>query len=110
MGKILVALLLTMGLSACVAESSENALKAANRGDYATALRIWSSLAEQGYADAQYSLGNMYYFAQGVPKDDKEAVNWYRLAAGLGNSGAQYRLGNIFYFGQGAPLDYKEAV
>ncbi len=29
-------------------------------GDFATALREWRPLAEQGHADAQYSLGLMY--------------------------------------------------
>jgi TPR repeat protein len=28
--------------------------------DYATALREWTPLAEQGLADAQYNLGQMY--------------------------------------------------
>ena len=35
-------------------------------GDYATALREWKPLAEQGDASAQYSLGVMYKKGQGV--------------------------------------------
>jgi len=46
-------------------------------------------LAEQGNAFAQYNLALMYGKGEGegegegegVPKDDKEAVKWYRLAA-----------------------------
>ena len=35
-------------------------LKAAQSGDYATALKEWKPLAEQGYANAQHNLGYMY--------------------------------------------------
>tara|TARA_B110000305_G_C19035619_1_gene445800 strand:+ start:375 stop:584 length:210 start_codon:yes stop_codon:yes gene_type:complete len=38
-------------------------------------------LATQGNAFAQYNLALMYRKGEGVPKDDKEAVKWYRLAA-----------------------------
>ena len=50
-------------------------------GDYATALREWTPLAEQGDAASQYNLGVMYRKALGVPKNNKTAVKWYRLAA-----------------------------
>ena len=46
------------------------------KGNYATALREWKHLAEQGHASAQTSLGVMYRDGQGVEKDFKEAVKW----------------------------------
>lgn len=49
-----------------------------DRGDYITALREWQPLAEQGDAEAQHSLGNMYFEGRGVPQDDAEAVRWWR--------------------------------
>ena len=61
-------------------------------GDYATALREWTPLAEQGDVDAQYNLGWMYAKGKGVPQDDKTAVKWYRLAAKQGLADAQYNL------------------
>jgi uncharacterized protein len=42
-------------------------------GDYATALREWKPLAEQGHPDSQYKLGNMHYKGKGVPKIPKKA-------------------------------------
>jgi TPR repeat protein len=39
------------------------------KGDYATALREWTPLAEQGHAKAQTILGAMYKEGKGVPKD-----------------------------------------
>ncbi len=56
-------------------------MAADQRGDYATALREWRPLAEQGYAKAQLFLGNMYFFGQGVSKDYVQAYMWFDLAA-----------------------------
>lgn len=49
-------------------------------------------LAEQGNATAQHNLGYMYDFGEGVPKNDAEAVKWYRLAAEQGEVFSQARL------------------
>jgi len=64
-------------------------------GDYATVLREWKPLAEQGNADAQYNQGLMYALGRGVPQDDKTAVKWYRLAADQGDADAQKKLKEI---------------
>ena len=55
-------------------------------GDYATVLREWTPLAEQGNAVAQYNLGVMYDNGRGVPQDDKTAVKWYTLSAEQGDA------------------------
>jgi TPR repeat protein len=52
----------------------------------------------------------MYANGQGVPKDDKEAMKWYRLAADQGYASAQNNLGLMYANGQGVPKDDKEAV
>ena len=41
--------------------------------------------ADQGLADAQDNLGDMYADGRGVAKDDAQAVAWYRKAADQGN-------------------------
>ena len=87
----------------------QKGLAAAKSGDFATALREWKPLAEQGNAAAQYNLGQMYRRGQGVPHDYKTAVKWYRLAAEQGNAYAQTNLGNRYRSGQGVPVDYKTA-
>ena len=81
----------------------EEGLAAAERGEYATALREWQPLAEAGDARAQYGLGLMYATGQGVPKSDVEAVKWYRLAADQGEANAQNNLGLMYVNGQGVP-------
>ena len=88
----------------------QNGLTAAQSGDFATALREFTPLAEQGNAGAQSSLGFMYEKGQGVPQDYKTAVKWYTLAAKQGNALAQSNLGVMYAKGQGVPQNYKTAV
>ena len=66
--------------------------------------------AEQGVADAQWLLGYMYQFGDGVPEDDTEAVKWFRKAAEQGYDAAQYDLAGMYYAGRGVPKDKTEAV
>ena len=65
--------------------------------------------AEQGQAEAQYSLGFMYHKGEGVPQDAVEAVEWYRKAAERGYADAQNNLGIMYYKGEGVPQDDAEA-
>ncbi len=55
------------------------------RGAYATALKEWRPLAEQGIARAQSNLGSMYEYGEGVPQDDVQARMWLNLAAAQGD-------------------------
>ncbi len=66
-----------------------------NRGDYATALREWRPLAEQGDARAQYNLGLMYYNGQGVGHNYVTARQWYEKAAAQGVAQAQFNLASL---------------
>ena len=66
--------------------------------------------AEQGYAPAQFNLGNMYANGEGVPENDTEAVKWYRKAAEQGHAGAQFNLGFMYDNGRGVPQNDTEAV
>ena len=81
-----------------------------DRGDFATALREWTPLAEHGDADAQCNLGWMYEFGEGVPLNYKTAVKWYTLAAEQGLASAQTNLGWMYEKGRGVPQNYKTAV
>lgn len=92
------------------AQNFQKGEEAADKGDFATALREWRPLAEQGNADAQNNLGAMYDKGQGVPQDYKEAFNWYRKSAEQGDALAHIALGLMYRNGRGVPQDYKEAV
>ncbi len=71
----------TLGLTAPGWAGFDEGDAAYHRGDYATALREFRSLAEQGYANAQFNLRNMYILGLGVPQDYALAHMWFNLAA-----------------------------
>ncbi len=77
-----------------------------DKGDYATALKEWRPLAEQGDAEAQYALGVIYNHARGVPQDYEKAFHWYSKAAAQGLAMAQSKLGMMYGLGRGVPQDY----
>ena len=78
-------------------------------GDYATALREWRPLANQGNVMAQSLLGAMYYEGKGVLQNYIQAGLWLHAAAIQGNAGAQYYLGVMYHNGHGAPQDFVQA-
>jgi TPR repeat protein/S1-C subfamily serine protease len=88
----------------------EDGLAAYNRGDYATALRLWRPLADQGDAHAQDLLGLVYANGQGVPKDYAAAMMWLRKAADQGLGVAQSSVGSMYENGQGVPKGYAAAM
>jgi TPR repeat protein len=79
------------------------------RQDYAEAWIWYRRAADQGDAEAQYSLGAMYAKGKGVPQDYAEAAIWYRKAADQGVPTAQGPLGLMYAKGQGVPQDLVEA-
>ena len=67
-------------------------------------------MAEKGGADAQYDLGAIYMYGEGVEQDAKEAVKWYRKAAEQGLADAQYDLGMCYMEGKGTEKNPPEAM
>jgi TPR repeat protein len=64
----------------------QDGLDAYDRKDYKEAVRLFRLSAEQGYAYAQYDLGNMYERGQeGIPKDYVLAYMWWNLSGSNGN-------------------------
>jgi TPR repeat protein len=112
--KILKRLLLAASMCCLIAtanaEPFDDAIAAHGRGDYAQALKIFRSLASQGYAPAQYNIGVLYDFGQGVTQSYQEALKWYRLAAAQGHASAQYNIGYMYRNGQGVTQSYQEAL
>ncbi len=78
--------------------------------DYKQALVWFRKAADQGNADAQFSLGIMYEGSWGVRRDYKQAAIWYRKAAEQGEALAQESLGNAYRDGNGVLKDPAQAV
>jgi TPR repeat protein len=89
-----------------MAELISDANRVYDAGDYEKAAKLYSTLANDGNAEAQYNLGMMYRAGRGVPHDYNEARRWYRLAAEQGNPLAQFNLGWMYAGGKGVPQDY----
>lgn len=86
------------------------ATAAYDRADYPKASRWLHLAAEQGDAGAQFFLGFMYDFDEGVSHNYMEAVRWARLAAEQGDAEAQFSLGLMYDSGQGVTKNYAEAA
>jgi uncharacterized protein len=88
----------------------EKAYKLHRIGDTQAAAGIWRALAAQGQADAQYNLGVIYHYADGVKQDFREALKWYTLAAAQGDIGAQQAIGSMYMRGQGVKQDQRAGM
>jgi len=114
----------------------ERGSEAYDSGDYATAIKEWKSLAEEGNTAAQWNLYLSYQKKNKYEKADywlnqaakngyeraqcrvariyqnkekyRKAVYWYTKAAQKGNSWAQYCLGSIYKKGRGVLQDLEK--
>jgi len=66
--------------------------------------------AERGSAQAQYKVGILYDFGEGVEQDYIQAAKWYRLVVDQGLSSVQYFLGTVFAKCVLVMQDFDEAV
>ncbi len=68
-----------------------------------------SALAEQGNADAQYDVGEMYDKGSGVAIDAKKAFVWLEKSAAQGHVKAQFKVAYMYYKGQGVDGNVNKA-
>ena len=77
------------------------------KGNRVATVKWFTKSAEQGHAQAQYYLGNIYDNGSGVLENNKTAVKWYTKAAKQGNADGQKALGISYYNGTGIPKNIK---
>jgi len=90
----------------CKSADFEKGLTALRGGGFATVLREWTPLAEQGDPNVEFNLGLLYRTGAGVPQDHSTAVKWYRFAAEQGYALARSNLGRMYALGRGVIQDY----
>ncbi len=112
MKHLLAAIVIMIGAmsAAPVLADYEDGVAAHERGQYATALKEFLPLAEQGHAAAQYYLGFMYEQGDGVEQDYVESARWYTRAAEQGDGLSQMSLSFLYFYGEGVALDLVEAL
>ncbi len=98
------------GISMAHADAYDDGMLAYTSGRYADALTIWTSLAQDGNARAQFNLAYMYEFGISVPAKPEDAVKWYRQSAEQGYARAQNFLGWMYEMGKGVEHNRAEAL
>jgi TPR repeat protein len=93
-----------------LANDLELGMQALENGYVRRAIELWTPLAEQGDAEAQFGLGVIYNDAVGVPRDYTEANYWFLRAAEQGYAPAQFNLGNAYKNATGFSADAGMAV
>jgi len=78
--------------------------------NYSKALELFQRAAAHGNAEAQYQIGFLCDFGDGVAKNPDEAMKWYRQAAENGYAKAQFEIGVRYAQGRDAKQDYAEAL
>ncbi|MFB2971687.1 tetratricopeptide repeat protein [Aerosakkonema sp. BLCC-F183] len=88
----------------------EKALAAFYSQDYTIALSLLQPLADEGNAEAQCAIANIYHLGLGVEKNILEAIEWYVKSSARGYGVASNNLGGIYLTGdEGVTADRTEA-
>jgi len=93
-----------------IKEQVELAKKYYKSKDYSQALTWFQKAATQGDSYAQFRLGGMYHYGEGVEQNLKNCAFWYQKAADHGDSNAQNNLGYMFLNGIGVEQSYMKAL
>ncbi len=105
MKRFISAVVVLIGLAASAWADTKACEDSWERRGYGAASKECRPLAERGDVKAQYDLGNMYYLGMGAPRDDAQAMRWWRKAAGQGHASAQFALTFMYVISRGVPQD-----
>lgn len=75
------ALALALSAPASARDNFKTGSTAYTVGLYGSAARHWMALAARGHAPAQYNVGRMLYYGQGMRRDPIEAYKWFLIAS-----------------------------
>jgi Sel1 repeat len=79
------------------------------KGDYAKSVPVFEKLAAIGHPVAQWLMGHAYFLGQGVPQDQRQALQWFEKAANQGCFAAYAPTAQMLERGQGTPVDLGQA-
>ena len=77
----------------------EDGVAAYDAENYEQAYRLLKPLAGKHDGAAEYYLGVMYEYGNGIVQSDKQAIHWYKRSAEHGDPDGQYELGLAYYLG-----------
>jgi TPR repeat protein len=92
------------------ADAIRQAREAFGRGDYAGAVRAWTTAAAAGNSTAMENLGAMASTGRGGPKDQTVAASWFAKAAAGGNTAGMANYGLSLLNGYGVAVNQAQGV
>ena len=90
--------------------AGQQAERAYNNKDFATAMRLFLPLAEAGDGISQFYVARMLEKGLGIAVDETGAARWYTLSAKAGVTSAQDNLGLMYLDGRGVRKDPASAA
>ena len=84
-------------------------LSAFEAKDYTKAFELLKPIADQGDAEAQCIIANMYHLGLGVERSIAEAIEWYTKSAAQDYGVASNNLAGIYTAGDGVAVDIELA-
>lgn len=81
-----------------------------SRANYQSALGVWLSRAQEGNAEAQHYVGEIFEKGLGRAPDYVQALSWYKRAAEQGYRRSQVSIGYFYEHGLGVDPDPAEAL
>ena len=101
--------LLIVAIPQAFAGDFEDGMEAYRDKDYGKARILWLPLAESGHTFALNNVGMMYKKGNGVPRDLKKAVKYFKQSSDQGFSLASYNLAAMYQSGKGVKKNRKTA-
>ncbi len=75
------------------------------KGDFPRAVPVFERLAKLGHPVAEWLMGNIYFFGQGIPKDYGKSRAMFEAAADQGYFAAFAPIAQMYQQGLGTPAD-----
>jgi TPR repeat protein len=81
-----------------------------SRRDLTNAFKWYHKAALENHIEAQYLVGYMYQYGDGVPENYTLAMEWFQKAASKGNTGAMMNIAEIHRKGLGHTASIYPAI
>jgi len=78
-------------------------------GEFPKSVPVFAKLAALGHPVAEWLMGNVYFFGQGVPLDYRTALMWFEKAANQGCFAAYAPTAQMYERGDGTAVDLGKA-
>jgi len=86
-------------------KGTDTAWQAYMNGQYAGSVPVFAKLANLGHPVAEWLMGNVYFFGQGVPLDYVTSLSWFEKAAMQGCFAAYAPTAQMYEAGKGTMVD-----